>query len=178
MLASGARIGEAVASGPGRPPAGRGWTWTPAPERSTPPQYECLSREWSCSRGPRPPQAGGSWRCRSCCGHGAPPPADFTAAAGHRAGFLARVAGTLRGPNSASGDLRQLPDSIECEVCDGIGLQPATSRTSAGRPASCTEGLRSWVTSHTFRKTVATRLDEAGFTPRQVADQLGHANPR
>ena len=29
----------------------------------------------------------------------------------------------------------------------------------------------------TFRKTVATRLDEAGFTPRQVADQLGHANP-
>jgi integrase len=28
-----------------------------------------------------------------------------------------------------------------------------------------------------FRKTVATRLDEAGFTPRQVADQLGHANP-
>lgn len=26
-------------------------------------------------------------------------------------------------------------------------------------------------------KTVATRLDEAGLTPRQVADQLGHANP-
>jgi integrase len=28
-----------------------------------------------------------------------------------------------------------------------------------------------------FRKTVATRLDEAGFTPRKLADQLGHANP-
>ena len=40
-----------------------------------------------------------------------------------------------------------------------------------------TLGPWSWVTSHTFRKTVATRLDEAGFTPRQVADQLGHANP-
>jgi integrase len=34
-----------------------------------------------------------------------------------------------------------------------------------------------WVTSHTFRKTVATRLEEAGCTPRQVADQLGHAHP-
>jgi integrase len=34
-----------------------------------------------------------------------------------------------------------------------------------------------WVTSHTFRKTVATRLDEAGISARQVADQLGHRNP-
>ena len=41
----------------------------------------------------------------------------------------------------------------------------------------CAEGPWSWVTSHTFRKTVATRLDEAGFTARQVADKLGHANP-
>ena len=39
------------------------------------------------------------------------------------------------------------------------------------------QGSVAWVTSHTFRKTVATRLDEAGFTARQVADQLGHANP-
>ena len=34
-----------------------------------------------------------------------------------------------------------------------------------------------WVTSHTFRKTVATRLDEAGLTARQIADHLGHARP-
>jgi integrase len=34
-----------------------------------------------------------------------------------------------------------------------------------------------WVTSHTFRKTVATRLDDAGLSPRQIADQLGHARP-
>lgn len=34
-----------------------------------------------------------------------------------------------------------------------------------------------WVTSHTFRKTVATRLDEAGISARQIADQLGHRNP-
>lgn len=32
-----------------------------------------------------------------------------------------------------------------------------------------------WVTSHVFRKTVATVLDESGLSPREVADQLGHA---
>lgn len=32
-----------------------------------------------------------------------------------------------------------------------------------------------WVTSHVFRKTVATILDEAGLTAREIADQLGHA---
>ncbi|MGW6279845.1 helix-turn-helix domain-containing protein [Kribbella sp. NPDC055071] len=42
-------------------------------------------------------------------------------------------------------------------------------------------GLRSladeleWVTAHVFRKTTATILESAGQTPRQVADQLGHA---
>jgi integrase len=35
----------------------------------------------------------------------------------------------------------------------------------------------SWVTSHTFRKTVATRLDEAGLSAREIADHLGHAKP-
>lgn len=34
-----------------------------------------------------------------------------------------------------------------------------------------------WVSSHTFRKTVATRLDEAGLSARQVADHLGHKKP-
>jgi integrase len=32
-----------------------------------------------------------------------------------------------------------------------------------------------WVTSHKFRKTTATILDEAGHSARQVADQLGHS---
>lgn len=35
-----------------------------------------------------------------------------------------------------------------------------------------------WVTSHVFRKTVATTLHDAGLTPREIADQLGHANLR
>ncbi|WP_141581259.1 tyrosine recombinase XerC [Actinomadura sp. WMMA1423] len=34
-----------------------------------------------------------------------------------------------------------------------------------------------WVTSHTFRKTVATRLDDAGLSARAIADHLGHAKP-
>lgn len=32
-----------------------------------------------------------------------------------------------------------------------------------------------WVTSHVFRKTVATVMAESGFTAREIADQLGHA---
>lgn len=34
-----------------------------------------------------------------------------------------------------------------------------------------------WVTSHTFRRTVATWIDEAGHSARAAADQLGHAHP-
>ncbi|HEX3785997.1 MAG TPA: tyrosine-type recombinase/integrase [Pseudonocardiaceae bacterium] len=34
-----------------------------------------------------------------------------------------------------------------------------------------------WVTFHTFRKTVATLLDDAGLSARQIADVLGHAHP-
>jgi integrase len=33
-----------------------------------------------------------------------------------------------------------------------------------------------WVTSHVFRKTVATPMDHAGLSSRAAADQLGHAN--
>jgi integrase len=34
-----------------------------------------------------------------------------------------------------------------------------------------------WVSAHTFRKTVATLMDEAGLSARAAADQLGHAHP-
>jgi integrase len=33
-----------------------------------------------------------------------------------------------------------------------------------------------WVTTHVFRKTVATLMDHAGLSSRATADQLGHAN--
>lgn len=32
-----------------------------------------------------------------------------------------------------------------------------------------------WITSHAFRKTNATILDDAGLSARKIADQLGHA---
>lgn len=34
-----------------------------------------------------------------------------------------------------------------------------------------------WLTSHTFRKTVATRFDDAGLSARKIADHLGHEKP-
>ncbi len=95
--------------------------------------------------------------------------------------FLPPLSGVLRDPSNVSGDLRQLLDSFECEACAGTGYQLDENGSfktgEARRRIRCEEGPWSWVTSHTFRKTVATRLDEAGLTPRQVADQLGHANP-
>jgi integrase len=95
--------------------------------------------------------------------------------------FTSPLAGALRDPSNVSGDLRQLLDSFQCEACGGTGYQldeDGSFRAGAGgRRIRCEEGPWSWVTSHTFRKTVATRLDEAGLTARQVADQLGHANP-
>jgi integrase len=34
-----------------------------------------------------------------------------------------------------------------------------------------------WVSSHVFRKTVASRLDDEGSAIRHIADQLGHSRP-
>lgn len=34
-----------------------------------------------------------------------------------------------------------------------------------------------WAIPHTFRRTVATLLDQAGVPIAQIADQLGHADP-
>lgn len=59
------------------------------------------------------------------------------------------AAGSWRDPSNVQRELRR--------VRDAVGME--------------------WVSSHVFRKTAATALDEAGFTARQVADQLGHAKP-
>jgi integrase len=32
-----------------------------------------------------------------------------------------------------------------------------------------------WIVPHTYRKTVATMLDQQGLSARTIADQLGHA---
>jgi integrase len=39
------------------------------------------------------------------------------------------------------------------------------------------EETLAWITSHAFRKTAATILDEAALSARLVADQLGHSRP-
>jgi integrase len=63
--------------------------------------------------------------------------------------FFPTASGRLRDPHNTSGDLRK--------AFDRAGFD--------------------WVTSHVFRKTVATRLDEAGLSARQIADHLGHNRP-
>lgn len=63
--------------------------------------------------------------------------------------FSSPKARALRDPSNTAGDLR--------EVLDALGYH--------------------WVTSHVFRKTVATRLDEAGLSAREIANILGHAQP-
>lgn len=51
------------------------------------------------------------------------------------------------------------------------------SNTQADLRAALDRAGYPWVTSHTFRRTVASRLDDAGFSIRHIADQLGHARP-
>jgi integrase len=83
--------------------------------------------------------------------------------------FPPPLSGILRDPSNVSGDVCQLLDSFECEACGGTGYQfdgDGSFRTEVtGRRIRCEEGPWSWVTSHTFRKTVATRLDEGAHPP-------------
>jgi integrase len=61
------------------------------------------------------------------------------------------------------------PDSIG-------GLRDPSNTSRDFRDARDAAGF-GWVTSHVFRKTAATMLDEAGLSARAVADQLGHSRP-
>lgn len=56
------------------------------------------------------------------------------------------------------------------------GLRDPSNTRRALREARGTEGFE-WVTSHNFRKTAATIMDDAGLSARAIADQLGHARP-
>jgi integrase len=53
---------------------------------------------------------------------------------------------------------------------------PANVRRELRQARGDDEAL-AWITSHTFRRTAATILDEASLTGRLIADQLGHARP-
>lgn len=58
-----------------------------------------------------------------------------------------------------------------------LGRIRDTSNTAADLRRVFDRAGFDWVSSHTLRKTVATRLDDAGFSARQIADHLGHAHP-
>jgi integrase len=66
--------------------------------------------------------------------------------------FGSPSAPTVRDPSNCANDLREIRERDDFEGYE-------------------------WITFHTFRKTVATRMDEAGLTAREIADQLGHAKP-
>lgn len=89
----------------------------------------------------------------------------------------------LRDPSNTTNELREVLDGLNCDHCQRTGwvLDPTDrqgfARTPAGNRIGCRLGPWSWVTSHVFRKTVATRLDEAGLSGRDIANQLGHSKP-
>jgi len=56
------------------------------------------------------------------------------------------------------------------------GLRDPSNTRRGLREAFAEMGMPG-LTSHVFRKTVATLMDEAGLSARAAADQLGHAKP-
>ncbi|WP_349253351.1 tyrosine-type recombinase/integrase [Saccharopolyspora erythraea] len=68
-----------------------------------------------------------------------------------------------------SPDEPAFPDSLG-------GLRDPSNVRRVLRETRGSEGF-AWVTSHVFRKTAATILDEAGLTARLIADLLGHSRP-
>lgn len=90
-------------------------------------------------------------------------------AAGERVLTLPRFLVSLLAERNVVGRIEGpvFPDSL------GGWRDPSNTRRAL-RDARGSDGF-AWVTSHVFRKTCATVLDEAGQSPRAVADQLGHA---
>ena len=55
-------------------------------------------------------------------------------------------------------------------------MRDASNTAADLRDAFANAGFE-WATSHVLRKTNASILDAAGLSPREIADQLGHARP-
>jgi integrase len=91
---------------------------------------------------------------------------------------------TLVLPRWCTAMLRDRADRLSATAADGsrpvfpapLGGWRDPSNTQADlRDAFAAAGFE-WVTTHAFRKTVATLMDNAGLSSRAAADQLGHAN--
>ena len=80
---------------------------------------------------------------------------------------------------------RRADDSTDARAKKSAPVFPAPLSANLRDPANTRRGLReafreadmAGLTSHSFRKTVATLMDEAGLSARLTADQLGHAKP-
>lgn len=70
---------------------------------------------------------------------------------------------------SGQADSPVFPDSLG-------GFRDPSNTLRVLRETRGSEGF-AWVTSHVFRKTAATILDDAGLSARLIADQLGHSRP-
>jgi integrase len=90
-----------------------------------------------------------------------------------RAGFR-----TLMLPSWAVEMLRLRPPGKPDQTvfCSAGGLRDRDNALSDLREALNAAGF-DWVTSHTFRRTVATLMDQSGLSARAAADQLGHSHP-
>lgn len=86
-------------------------------------------------------------------------------------------------PPSLVADLRVLPEAgVYADTARPLfagtgGTWRSPQTVQAHLRAALDRAGFAWVTSHVFRKTAATILDEEGVSVRQVADHLGHANP-
>jgi integrase len=68
-------------------------------------------------------------------------------------------------------DEQMVGDLLRVYAVDPATVAPQIE--AAVKPADA--DLLAWITSHVFRKTTATILDDDGQSARQIADQLGHA---
>jgi integrase len=121
---------------------------------------------------------------------------DFTAGTVRITSTLVRVTGEglLRKRTKSRAGERTLPLPISAlamlqrRFMTGARLdQPIFPGLNGGfrDPANVRRELReargeetlAWITSHSFRKTAATILDDAALSARLVADQLGHSRP-
>jgi integrase len=73
---------------------------------------------------------------------------------------------------------------VAVQAAQALGESPVFPDSKGGwrDPSNTRRDIRrargeefSWVTSHSYRKTAATLLDQAGLTARQIANQMGHS---
>jgi hypothetical protein len=100
--------------------------------------------------------------------------------------FSAPVSKHLRDPTNTEHVLKDVLSGLGCPLCNDRGhrliggkvLYEKTPRSKKPKPVRCTEGPFAWITSHNFRKTVATRIKEAGRTRARSPTISGTATHR